>query len=83
MPVHIDTDTREVTVFVEPEAAPDIAVFVEVRNGRDGRDGADAGELGMLKATYDPTEVEADVFDLSNHRGTINSPTVIIDGGLL
>jgi hypothetical protein len=38
----------------------------------------------MIKATYDPTDVAADVFDLSNHHsGTIENPLIEIDGGLL
>lgn len=43
----------------------------------------DPDDLGMNAQTYDPTGVEADVFDLSNHTGNITDDSVLLDGGLL
>jgi glutamate formiminotransferase len=56
---------------------PAAAVIVVNRIGTDGQDS------DMLRATYDPTGVAADAFDLANHTGTIDTPAVTLDGGLL
>lgn len=51
-----------------------VAGRLVVRHGQDS---------DMLRATYDPRAIAADVFDLGNHTGTVDTPTVTLDGGLI
>ena len=59
-------------VTIGPVAGPTLAI-----------DFSGGGVGDMTRAIYDPTDVASDAFDLANHIGSIVTPEVILDGGLL